>query len=106
MRAGVALTNCLQSIFRQLVACLCILQEMMQLRRHRLTITDHNIILARAEQFFFITPSEHTSGMPQASASKTRMVGIPASPLAYCRRGICSATRLSAYTWGEKRFGR
>src|SRR6185437_5016218 len=48
----------------------------------------------------------HTSAEPQASASKTRIVGMPGSSRAEGPRGMCSATLALAYASGAERLGR
>jgi hypothetical protein len=46
-----------------------------------------------------------TSGIPQASASNGRMVGMPGSASTYGRRGTCTVTRWRANASGARWFG-
>src|SRR5947209_15847292 len=56
MLAGMAFTNCLQSIFRELLPRSGVMQEPLQLCLHLASIMDHQVVLARAKELFLIAP--------------------------------------------------
>jgi len=71
----------------QMIRKIGIVEDRAQVAPHLRAIPGDEVVVARAEQALAVVRGALTSGMPLASASNTRMVGMPCNCSTYGRRG-------------------